>query len=115
MLEAVADAEGLAIDEAELREEIERAVQGGTDPARMARQALARPETRARVQAILKSRKAVGRLVELSGGAAPPDVADDAPEASAAATAASEDASAASGEPSSTSDDAPPTSGEHHA
>jgi trigger factor len=101
VLEAVADAEGLEIDEAEVREEIQQALQGASDPARMVRQALARPETRARVEAVLKSRKAVGRLVELSGGAPPPASADEPPPSS-------DDAP-------STSEEAPPTSGEHDA
>jgi trigger factor len=100
VLEAVADAEGLEIDEAEVRGEIERALQGASDPARMVRQALARPETRARVEAVLKSRKAVDRLVELSGGT-PPASSDESPPSS-------DDAS-------SSSEEAPPTSGEHNA
>jgi trigger factor len=101
VLEAVADAEGLEIDEAELRAEIERAAQGGRDPVRMTREALARPETRARVRAVLRGRKAVERLVELSGGASQ--------ETSADVTSPSSD------EASSADDEAPPTSGEHHA
>jgi trigger factor len=100
VLEAVADAEGLEIDEAEVREEIERALQGASDPARIVRQALARPETRARVEAVLKSRKAVDRLVELSGGALP---------------ASSDEPPPSSDEAASTSEAAPPTSGEHDA
>ena len=78
VLEAVADAEGLEVSEAEVREELERATQGASDPARTVRQALARPETRASVQAILRSRKAVAHLIELTGGGSLAEAAAEA-------------------------------------
>lgn len=67
VLEAIAEAEGLTVSEEELRAEVERATQGARDPARTARQALARPETRAQVYSMVQTRKAVERLVALAG------------------------------------------------
>lgn len=81
VLEAIAEAEGLEVSEAELGEEIERAAQGAGDPARTARQALARPETRATVESALKTQKGFQRLMELTGGAeAAPESAEEAPQ-----------------------------------
>lgn len=80
VLEAIAEAEGLSVSEEELRAEIELASQGARDPARTARQALRRPETRAQVYSMLQTRKAIDRLVALAGGGA-----EQPAEASAAA------------------------------
>jgi trigger factor len=68
VLEAIAHAEGLEVNEAEVREEIELASQGANDQARTAREALQRPETRARIESIFRTRKGLERLVELGGG-----------------------------------------------
>ena len=69
VLDAVAEAEDLRVSDDEVRAEIERAAQTASDPARTARQAFARPETRARIEGILRTRRAIDRLVELAGGA----------------------------------------------
>jgi trigger factor len=67
VLEAIARAEGLGVDEAEVRDEVERAAQSASDPRRTAREALRRPETRARIESIIRTRKGFRRLAELAG------------------------------------------------
>jgi trigger factor len=95
VLEAIATAEGLEVDESEVRREIELAAQGGSDPARTVRQAMDRPATRARISSVLRSRKGMQRILELSGAA--PEEPTAAAENPAEAEAA-EDVSESSGE-----------------
>ena len=81
VLEAIAREEGLAASDDEVREEIQLASQSAKDPARTARQAFARPETRSRIETILLTRKGLQRLLELTG-AAPADTPAETVEAS---------------------------------
>ena len=68
VLEAVADSERLEVTEDEVKQQIEQASQSASDPARTAREAFARPETRVRIESYLKTSRAVTRLAELAGG-----------------------------------------------
>jgi trigger factor len=68
VLEKIAETEGLEITDDEIRSEIEQASSSSNDPARTARQALERAETRASFADLLRRRKALERLVELAGG-----------------------------------------------
>jgi trigger factor len=68
VLEALGDAESLAVDADEIAIEIQTAVQSAKDPAKAARDALASSETRGHIEQIIRSRKAIERLVEISGG-----------------------------------------------
>jgi trigger factor len=68
VLSAIAEAEHLEVSEDEVRQEVELASRGANDPARTAREALRRSETRARIESVLLASKAVERLVEIAGG-----------------------------------------------
>lgn len=69
VLEALGGAEALEVGEDEIQSEIEAAARSAKDPVRAARQALASSETRGRIEQIIRSRKMIERLVEISGGA----------------------------------------------
>lgn len=66
VLDAVARSEGLTVSESEVEEEIQRLAAEVPEEDRRRQAALARPETRARVEAVLRERKAVRRLLELT-------------------------------------------------
>ena len=68
VLEAIADAEGIAVEPIEVEAEIRRLVGDGPDARRELRQALARPETRNRVESALRERKTIEYLLELATG-----------------------------------------------
>jgi trigger factor len=68
VLEAIADAEDVMVDPLEVEAEIRRLVGDGPDARRQLRQALARPETRNRVEAVLRERKTITHLTELATG-----------------------------------------------
>ena len=68
VLGAIAEAEDIAITDDEVRAEIELASRGASDPERTAREALRRPETRTRIESVLRTSKAAQRLVEIAGG-----------------------------------------------
>jgi len=68
VLGAVTDAEQIAVEPDEIEAEIRQAAGTGADAARVTRAALARQETRDRVEAVLKERKTVQRLVDLATG-----------------------------------------------
>ena len=70
VLAAVADAEQITVDAAEVEAEIRAAAGDGPDAHRVVRQALARPETRERVEAAVRERKTVRHLVDLATGGA---------------------------------------------
>jgi trigger factor len=76
VLASIAEAEGVEVGEDDVRREIELAASSADNPARAARQALARPETRARIEAILRARKGADRLFELTGAADEPEPSD---------------------------------------
>jgi len=76
VLASIADAEGLEVGEDEVRREIELAASSADNPTRATRQALARPETKARIEAILRARKGADRLFELTGAADEPEPSD---------------------------------------
>ena len=69
VLESVGEAESLEVGADEVENEIQAAVQSAKDPARAAREALASDDTRGHIEQIIRSRKAIERLVEISGGA----------------------------------------------
>jgi trigger factor len=66
ILEAVADAESIEVPESDVREYIRLASQSAADPRRAARLAQENRETRLQVEAILKGRRALERLVEIA-------------------------------------------------
>lgn len=70
VLEAVADAEGIEVSEAEVREYIRLAAQTASDPRRAARAAQESRETRQRVEGILRTRRALDGLVAIATGTA---------------------------------------------
>jgi trigger factor len=69
VLRAIADAENIEVDDSEVDEEIRRMGTDTPDSQRTVKNALARPETRERVRAVLRERKAVRRLVDIAVGA----------------------------------------------
>jgi trigger factor len=69
VLESLGEAESLEVGADEIEIEIQTAVQNAKDPARAAREALASSDTRGHIEQIVRSRKAIERLVEISGGA----------------------------------------------
>ncbi|HWP28657.1 MAG TPA: trigger factor [Chloroflexota bacterium] len=70
VLDAVAEAEQIEVDPAEVEAEIRRVAGDGAQGARAAEAALARPAMRERVAVLLRERKAVERLVALATGQA---------------------------------------------
>jgi trigger factor len=68
VLDAIADAEEVSVDAVEVEAEMRRAAGDGPNAARELRQALARPETRNRFEALIRERKTIERLVELATG-----------------------------------------------
>jgi trigger factor len=85
VLNALGEAEGLEVSVDEIQSEVEAAAQSAKDPARATREALASNETRGRIEQIIRSRKMIERLVEISGGTS------QEPEAPAVAATASGD------------------------
>ncbi len=71
VLDTIADAEQIAVELAEIEGEIREAAGDGADAPRLVKAALARKETRDRVEALLRERKTVERLVALASGEAP--------------------------------------------
>jgi trigger factor len=69
VLEALGKAEALEVADDEVRAEVVAGAQSSKDPDRTAREALASAETRERIEHLIRSRKAIDRLVEISGGA----------------------------------------------
>jgi trigger factor len=69
VLESLGEAESLEVGADEIEIEIQTAVQNAKDPARAAREALASSDARGHIEQIIRSRKAIERLVEISGGA----------------------------------------------
>jgi trigger factor len=82
VLDTIADAEQIAVEPAEIEAEIREAAGDGADAPRLVKAALARKETRDRVESLLRERKTVERLVALASGEAP-----EAPAASEGAEA----------------------------
>lgn len=68
VLSAMADAEGIQVADSEVDEEIRRMAENSPDSQRLIRNALARVETRERVRAALRERKAVRHLVDIATG-----------------------------------------------
>jgi trigger factor len=68
VLNAVALAEGLEATDDEIREEVARAASDAAEAERLARTALARPEARERLAAVLRQRKAARSLLKTVGG-----------------------------------------------
>ncbi len=83
VLQAVADAEQVTVDPVEVEAEIRRAAGEGAEGRRLVREALARRETRERVEAAVRERKTVAHLVELASGAADGESAAPEPAATA--------------------------------
>jgi len=86
VLDEVAKAEEIAVDAVEVETEIRRAAGEGADARRLVREALARRETRARVESAVRERKTIAHLVDMATGASdgqkPPEpAAEDAPAA----------------------------------
>ncbi|MCC7106681.1 MAG: trigger factor [Chloroflexi bacterium] len=69
VLEAVADAEEIRVPETDVQEYIRIASQSAADPRRAARLAQGNQETRLQVEAILRGRRALERLVEIAAQA----------------------------------------------
>ena len=88
VLDEVAKAENIAVDPVEVETEIRRAAGDGPDARRIVREALARRETRARVEAAIRERKTIAHLVEMATGAT--DGQPAVPKAEAAEPAAEE-------------------------
>jgi trigger factor len=79
VLAAVADAEQIAVDPAEVEAEIRAAVAREPNPQRAFRAAMAQPETRRRVEAALRERKALAHLVDLATGRVASEAAASSP------------------------------------
>jgi trigger factor len=91
VLDEVAKAEEIAVDPVEVETEIRRAAGDGADARRLVREALARRETRARVEAAVRERKTIAYLVDMATGATNGEAAapraEDAPPAADAPAA----------------------------
>jgi trigger factor len=95
VLDEVAKAEEIAVDPVEVETEVRRAAGDGPDARRIVREALARRETRARVEAAIRERKTIAHLVEMATGATDGKPAEPKAEAPKAAEPAAEEPSPA--------------------
>jgi trigger factor len=86
VLDAVAEAEQISVDAAEVEAEIRQATSDGAANDRAARAALARRDTRERVEMLLRERKTVDRLLALATG----ETAEPSSDAEASASPAQE-------------------------
>jgi trigger factor len=93
VLDEVAKAEQIAVDPVEVETEIRRAAGEGADGRRLVREALARRETRARVEAAVRERKTIAHLVDMATGAADGQTSDAKAEAPQASPPAAEEPS----------------------
>lgn len=93
VLDEVAKAEQIGVDPVEVETEIRRAAGDGPDARRLVREALARRETRARVEAAVRERKTIAHLVDMATGAADGQAAQPPAEASQTAAPAAEEPS----------------------
>jgi trigger factor len=93
VLDEVAKAEEIAVDPVEVETEIRRAAGEGADARRLMREALARRETRARVEAAIRERKTIAHLVEMATGATDGKPTEPKAEAPKAAESAAEEPS----------------------
>jgi trigger factor len=94
VLDAVADAEQVAVDPVEVEAEIREAAGDGPEARRLVREALARRETRARVESVVRERKTVAHLVDLATGSADGQSAEAKPAEPEATEAESAEAKA---------------------
>jgi trigger factor len=93
VLDEVAKAEEIAVDPVEVETEIRRAAGEGADARHLMREALARRETRARVEAAIRERKTIAHLVEMATGATDGKPTEPKAEAPKAAESAAEEPS----------------------
>ncbi|MDQ3812032.1 MAG: trigger factor [Chloroflexota bacterium] len=105
-LDAFADAEHIAVEQAEIEEEVRRAAAASSDAGAVERLALNNPTTLARVQEVTRERKALARLLEVATGNGQPKSREKSAERAATSdtqrhsrtAARSEDAGAESAE-----------------
>jgi trigger factor len=93
VLDEVAKAEEIGVEPIEVETEIRRAAGDGADARRIVREALARRETRARVESAIRERKTIAHLLALATGAIDGAAATPPAEAPKAAEPAAEEPS----------------------
>ncbi|HLH26532.1 MAG TPA: trigger factor [Chloroflexota bacterium] len=93
VLDEIAKAEQIEVDPVEVETEIRKAAGEGPEARRLVREALARRETRARVEAAIRERKTIARLVEMATGATDGETAEPTAAPSEAAEPAAEEPS----------------------
>jgi trigger factor len=93
VLDEVAKAEQIDVDPVEVETEIRKAAGEGADARRLVREALARRETRARVEAAVRERKTIAHLVDMATGATDGQITEPQGEEPKAAEPAAEEPS----------------------